>query len=82
MMTKKIDKKRDQMMIFCMDDMVPKGHSLRLIDRAIDWSFIYDLVEDRYCHDNGRPSMDPVNADQDPFHTVPLWDPEHAPDHP
>ena len=40
MMTKKIDKKRDQMMVFCMDDMVPQDHLLRLIDRAIDWSFI------------------------------------------
>lgn len=67
MMTKKIDKERDQMMIFCMDDMVPKDHSLRLIDRAIDWSFIYDLVEDRYCHDNGRPSMDPVMLIKIPF---------------
>ncbi len=26
MMTKKIDKKRDQMMVFCMDDMVPQDH--------------------------------------------------------
>ena len=67
MMTKKIDKKRDQMMVFCMDDMIPQGHLLRLIDRAIDWSFIYNLVEGRYCHDNGRPSMDPVMLIKIPF---------------
>ncbi len=67
MMTKKIDKKRDQMMVFCMDDMVPQDHLLRLIDRAIDWSFIYDLVEERYYHDNGRPSMDPVMLIKIPF---------------
>ena len=67
MMTKKIDKKRDQMMVFCMDDMVPQDHLLRLIDRAIDWNFIYDLVEERYCHDNGRPSMDPVMLIKIPF---------------
>ena len=67
MMTKKIDKKRDQMMVFCMDDMVPQEHSLRLVDGAIDWSFIYDLVEERYCHDNGRPSMDPVMLIKIPF---------------
>ena len=67
MMTKKIDKKRDQMMVFCMHDMVPQDHSLRLIDGAIDWSFIYDLVEERYCHDNGRPSMDPVMLIKIPF---------------
>ncbi len=26
----------------------------------LDFSFIYDLVEDLYCEDNGRPSIDPV----------------------
>lgn len=25
-----------------------QDHMLRLIDKAIDWSFIYDLVEDKY----------------------------------
>ncbi len=40
--------------------MVPKDHLLRRIDRAVDFSFIYQLVEDSYCADNGRPSLDPV----------------------
>ena len=31
--------------MFCMDDMVPQDHLLRIIDKAIDWSFIYELVE-------------------------------------
>ena len=60
MMTKDVDKKREQMQMFSMDDMVPPTHMLRLMDKAIDWSFIYDLVQDKYCTDNGRPSMDPV----------------------
>lgn len=30
--------------MFCMDDMVPQNHLLRIIDKAIDWSFIYDFV--------------------------------------
>ena len=59
MMTKNADKKREQMMMFSMDDMVPQNHMLRLIDKAINWNFIYDLVEEKYCLDNGRPSMDP-----------------------
>ena len=59
MMTKNADKKREQIQMFCMDDVL-KDHMLRLIDRAIDWNFIYDLVEDKYCLNNGRPSMDPV----------------------
>lgn len=32
MMTKNADKKREQMLMFCMDDMVPQNHMLRLID--------------------------------------------------
>ena len=48
MMTKNADKKRDQLQMFCMDDMVPDDHLLRLIDKAIDWNFIYDLVENTY----------------------------------
>ena len=67
MMTKNADKKREQMLMFCMDDMVPQNHMLRLIDKAIDWNFIYDLVEEKYCPDNGRPSMDPVMLIKIPF---------------
>lgn len=60
MMTRELDKKREQIQFFSMDDMVPKNHLLRLIEQSIDFDFIYDLVEDRYCLDNGRPSIDPV----------------------
>ena len=67
MMTKNADKKREQMMMFIMDDMVPQNHMLRLIDKAINWNFIYDLVEEKYCLDNGRPSMDPVMLIKIPF---------------
>ena len=47
MMTKEADKKREQMMCFSMDDMVPENHLLRLIEQSIDFDFIYDLVEDK-----------------------------------
>ena len=60
MMTKNADKKRDQMQVFCMDDLVPQDHLLRIIDKAIDWNFIYDMVEDKYSPDFGRPSLDPI----------------------
>ena len=66
-MTQNADKKREQIQMFCMDDMVPQNHLLRIIDKAINWNFIYDLVEDKYCHDNGRPSMDPVMLIKIPF---------------
>ncbi len=59
-MLKKSEKKTSQVQIICIDDLVPKTHLLRKIETAIDWNFIYDLVEDKYCKDNGRPSIDPV----------------------
>ena len=67
MMTQNADKNRDQILMVCMDDLVPKNHLLRLVDEAIDWTFIYDLVEEKYCPDNGRPSMDPVTLIKIPF---------------
>lgn len=65
--TKEADKKREQLMMFCMDDMVLQDHMLRKIDKAINWNFIYDLVEDKYSADTGRPSMDPVMLIKIPF---------------
>ncbi len=53
-------KKRGQIQMVCIDDLVPKDHLLRKIEKAIDWSFIYELVEDKYSRTNGRPSVDPV----------------------
>lgn len=67
MMTVNADKKREQIQMFCMDDLVPKDHLLRVIDKAIDWNFIYNLVEDKYSPDFGRPSMDPVMLIKIPF---------------
>ena len=54
------NKKRNQIQMFCIDDLVPEDHLLRKIENAIDWNFIYDLVEDKYSKDKGRPSIDPV----------------------
>ena len=67
MMTQNADKKREQLQMFSMDAMVPQDHLLRLIDKAIDWTFIYDLVEEKYSPNQGRPSMDPVMLIKIPF---------------
>jgi len=53
--------------MFCMDDMVPENHLLRIIDKAINWNFIYELVESKYSQETGRPSMDPVMLIKIPF---------------
>lgn len=51
---------RNQVGFYTLDELVPKDHLLRQIDQVIDFSFIYDLVKETYCLDNGRPSLDPV----------------------
>ena len=51
---------RNQVEIICIEDLVPQDHLLRKIERAVDFKKIYDFVEDLYCEDNGRPSIDPV----------------------
>lgn len=53
-------KKREQLSMVCIDELVPQHHLLRKVDQVIDWSFIYDLVKDKYSPDHGRPSIDPV----------------------
>lgn len=55
------DKKAgNQIQMVSIEQLVPQDHLLRKIDKAIDFSFIYDLVEDRYSASTGRPSIDPV----------------------
>ncbi|KML37801.1 IS1182 family transposase [Cytobacillus firmus] len=50
---------RDQIEMVALDELVPADHLVRKIEAAIDFSFIYDLVKDKYS-DKGRPSIDPV----------------------
>ena len=51
---------REMIEFVSLEEMIPKNHLLRKIDAAIDFTKIYDFVEDLYCEDNGRPSIDPV----------------------
>ena len=59
-MLKKEREQRQAIEMLCTDMLVPKEHLLRKIDAAVDFARIYELVEDLYCEDNGRPSSDPV----------------------
>ncbi len=60
MLNRRTEDSRQQIGFHSIEDLMPQDHILRDIEKAIDFSLIYDLVEDRYCHDNGRPSIDPV----------------------
>lgn len=60
MLTIDKDNNRSQIEMYSIDQLVSENHLVRKLDAAIDFSFIYDLVKDKYCEDNGRPSIDPV----------------------
>lgn len=51
---------REQMEFICLENIVPQDHLLRKIEKAVDFNKLYEFVEDLYCNDNGRPSIDPV----------------------
>ena len=51
---------RNEVVPMSIDELVPEDHLVRKIDVAIDFNFIYDLVEDKYSANTGRPSVDPV----------------------
>lgn len=44
-----------------LEELVPKNHLLRLIDRYIDFEFIREETSHLYCLNNGRPAIDPVD---------------------
>ena len=49
MMTRDGGKNRDQIEFTSLDGLVPEDHLVRKLENAIDWSFIYEMVEDSYC---------------------------------
>jgi transposase len=59
-MITKTTRKVEQIEMVSLDQLIPEDHLLRKIDEHIDFSFIYDLVEEKYSPDTGRPSIDPV----------------------
>ncbi|KAA0566486.1 IS1182 family transposase [Bacillus sp. CH30_1T] len=60
MLSKHVEDGRNQIEMVALDQLVPEDHLVRKVEQAIDFEFIYDLVKDKYCLDNGRPSIDPV----------------------
>jgi transposase len=59
-MLREHDNKQIGMEFVCIEELLPKDHLLRKIDRVIDFAFIREKVKDLYCADNGRPAIDPV----------------------
>ena len=54
------DTRQISMEFVSIEELVPKDHLLRKIDKVIDFGFIREKVRSLYCADNGRPAIDPV----------------------
>jgi len=42
-----------------LEDLVPRNHFYRHLERSLDLSFVRDWARERYA-ERGRPSIDPV----------------------
>lgn len=51
---------REEIKIVDIESLMPKKHLLREIDSVIDFNEIYEMTEEYYSEDNGRPCCDPV----------------------
>ena len=51
---------RGETVITDLDALVPKDHLLRKIERVMEYDWLYERLDPYYCHDNGRPGIDPV----------------------
>ncbi len=60
MLYKSLEDARNEMNSFCINDLVSKYNRVRKIENAMNFDFIYDLVESCYSPDRGSPSLDPV----------------------
>ena len=55
----KPDYHRCQYGFYTIDELVPEDHFLRQVESEVDFGSIYDLVEESYSPDQGRPKKGP-----------------------
>lgn len=59
MQTKRDQSANSMMLLPSLEEFIPSDHYLRKINQVLALSFVHDAVADKYCQDNGRPSIDP-----------------------
>lgn len=59
MQTKRERTQQEMMLLPPLESFIPQDHYLRRLNKVLDLSFVHEAVRDRYCQDNGRPSVDP-----------------------
>lgn len=51
---------REEIVMVDMEQLVPKDHLLRKVEKIMDYKWLYERLSPLYCHDNGRNGTDPV----------------------
>ena len=59
MQTKRDNSDNSMMLLPSLEEFIPEDHYLRKINHVLNLTFIHEAVSDKYCQDNGRPSIDP-----------------------
>ena len=59
MQTKRERSQQEMMLLPSLESFIPHDHYLFKLNKVLDLKFVHDAVRDRYCQDNGRPSIDP-----------------------
>ncbi len=59
MQTKRDQSDNSMMLLPSLEAFIPPDHYLRKLNRVLDISFVHEAVADKYCQNNGRPSIDP-----------------------
>jgi transposase len=59
MQTRRAKPDYPMMLVPPMESFIRADHRLRKLNKLLDLSFVHEAVQDCYCQDNGRPSVDP-----------------------
>jgi transposase len=59
MQTKREQLGYEMMLLPSLESYIPEDYHLRRLNKVLDLSFVHEAVRERYCQDNGRPSIDP-----------------------
>jgi len=59
MQTKRGQLGYEMMLLPSLESYIPEDYHLRRLNKVLDLSFVHEAVRERYCQDNGRPSIDP-----------------------
>jgi len=54
------EQQQGQWELVYLEQLVRPDHLLRMVQKHVDFGFVFEKVKHLYCEDNGRPALDPV----------------------